>query len=331
MGGIILRAHARLPVIHAIAYRYRRKMPFQRHPSFIPASAPDFPLWRYMSLPKYLSLLQKNALFFSNLEHMAGTDPFEGTLPRQRFQHREWTSVADVPAELRESLPGFLRPGEEGVETALEHYKKHRERRIRQAYAYRRSCFVNCWHLSAHESSAMWDVYSRRDEGIAVVSSEERIANALSGCELEVFGGKIVYGDYTDEQFVIDDSNAFNPMLHKRQSYSYEAEYRLVYKDPNVTHKKIYAENGVFRWGEIAILDDTNVGTTIVPRTEEEIEEFIPPPGMELPCDVQALIEKVYVSPLAPAWFHDAIKNASSTYGLCVPIIKSDLLAEPLR
>jgi hypothetical protein len=65
-------------------------MTFKRHPTFTPTPNEDSKLWRYMNLPKFLSLLQTKSLFLCNLELMARSDLFEGTLPSSRFKHRKW-------------------------------------------------------------------------------------------------------------------------------------------------------------------------------------------------------------------------------------------------
>lgn len=155
-------------------------MPIKQHPEFNAPESPDTPIWRYLSLPKFLALLQSRSLYFSSLELLARDDPFEGTLPPSRFVHRTWEHPNDVPDDIRSRLDGFLHPEERGEVTALRRLKELQELRIRQAYAYRRSYFVNCWHLNNHESAAMWSLYSRTNEGIALVSSPARIEAALA-------------------------------------------------------------------------------------------------------------------------------------------------------
>jgi hypothetical protein len=306
-------------------------MAFERHPAYSPAPTAESRLWRYMSLPKYLSLLQRNELFFSGLELMARTDPFEGSLAPSRFIHRQWSSLDDVPEEILQKLPGYLRAGESGLETALQRYIGAAEHRIRQTYAYRRSYFVNCWHLSEHESSAMWDIYSRRNEGIAVVSCESRIEAALSGYAESIYGGRVTYGDYSAEKFVIDEGNAFTPILHKRLSFAYEAEYRLVYWDTSVTHKQIRSHDGVFNWNGKLFPDTDGSRVTTVPREVEEIERLEPCLGHYVACDLNELVGAVYISPLAENWFLDVVQRASELSGLQAQIVRSSLLAEPLR
>lgn len=290
-------------------------MPFKRHPTFQPAPSEESKLWRYMGLPKYLSILQDRSLFFCSLEMMARTDPFEGTLPASRFVHRKWASIDDVPEHIRDK---FLRPD-------------IAELRIRQAYASRKSYFINCWHLSEFESAAMWDIYSRKNEAIAIKSSESRFQAAFANAHHDIMGGKIVYGDYFDEDFEMDDSNAFTPVLHKRNSFFYEQEYRLVYWDTSIISKQIRSQNGFFRWNGHVVPDITGSGITNVPRSEEEIENLPVKPGHSINCDINALVEAIYISPSAKDWFLNVVKDVSLKYGLEAPVDRSPLMSKPLR
>ncbi len=301
-------------------------MPLEKHSVFVPAPTRSSPLWRYMNLPKFLSMLQKKVLYFYNLELMARKDPFEGTLPSSRFQHRQWRTVDDMPADARGRLHGVT-----DLSRGFDNFKNLAEQSIRQAYAYRRSFFINCWHLSEFESSAMWNIYSRRDEGIAIVSSEERLDAALAWSPYNVFGGRVQYEDYSRDDFVMDEGNVFTPVLYKRLSFSYENEYRLVYWDTSVTHKLIEAQGGFYNLKGQLIPNFSSSGKTVVGRELGEIEKMEPRPGHKLYCDINKLIEKICISPLAESWFVDVVIAACKTYGLQTPISRSELLASPLR
>lgn len=307
-------------------------MAFKDHPFFKPAPSRDSKLWRYMGLPKFLSLLQQKALFFCNLELMARDDSFEGTLPASRFIHRNWNSVGDIPEQIRDKLKGFMKPEECDLEIGLERLKDLAELRIRQAYAHRRSYFINCWHLSEYESSAMWDIYSKRNEGIAILSSEAHFEKAFSSEQQDIMGGEIAYGDYHDEDFKIDETNGFTPVLHKRNSFSYENEYRLVNWDTSVTHKKVKAVNGFIEYDGKRVFSDFPDGALVsVGRPEAEIEKLEIKHGLHVKCEIDQLIDAVYISPLAEDWFFEVVKDISAKYDLNVPIIKSELISEPLK
>ncbi|MDQ1391242.1 MAG: hypothetical protein QOF30_219, partial [Acidimicrobiaceae bacterium] len=52
-------------------------MTYAKHPVFVTPSD-ETTLWRYMDLPKFVSLLEKGALFFSRADKLG--DPYEGSL-----------------------------------------------------------------------------------------------------------------------------------------------------------------------------------------------------------------------------------------------------------
>ena len=171
----------------------------------------------------------------------------------------------------------------------------------------------------------------KKNEGIAIVSSEVHFEKAFSNTEKDVMGGQIVYGDYIDESFEIDENNAFTPILHKRNSFSYENEYRLAYWDTSVICKKVKAKNGFFTWDGKKLPDVTGIGVSTFSRSENEIEKLEVKPGFNIKCDINELIERIYVSPLAEDWFLEVVKDVSNKYGLQAPITKSELMSEPLK
>ena len=51
--------------------------------------------------------------------------------------------------------------------------------------------------------------------------------------------------------------------------------------------------------------------------------------GKTLACDLNALIDKVIISPFAPAWFGEVVSDAISKFGFAFEVQKSELLDEP--
>lgn len=304
-------------------------MTFKTHPVFTPAPTKESKLWRYMSLPKFISLIQQSYLFMYNLELMAKDDIFEGILPYGNFMHREWNSINDVPTSVLDKLKMNVIYHETGdLQTCFEHHKEDQDLRIRQAYAHRRSYFINCWHLNEYESLAMWDMYSRKDEGIAIVSSESNFIDAFSGVHNDIYGGVVEYADYDCPSFIIDVNNGFNSILHKRASYDYEREYRLVFWDTEVTHKYIPTQTVEFGSNGEGSL---SFGRMSMGRSEEEIENIEPKVSFNAKCDLNKLINEIYVSPSAPSWFFDIVNNIVKTYEVNVPVRQSILSKDPLR
>jgi hypothetical protein len=302
-------------------------MAIEKHPVFKDTPSLNSKLWRFMSLAKYISLLQNKSLFLCNLEYMAKLDPFEGTYPPSKFQHRDWKTIDDVPVAKLKEVERYQPTGALEKNIGFLRYKEHVELRIRQSYANRKSYFVNCWHANEHESSAMWDIYSSKEEGLAIVTSPKSIHEALNGCSEGIFCGLVSYGDYNDKNFEISEENAFNLIMKKRESFSHEKEFRIVYWDTSVTHKKkkkIFASYGP---------EGRRSGTTEVTlgREIEEIEKIEPRPGHLLKCDLSKLIQTIYVSPLAEEWMFKLIKDVTKQYSVDAPVIQSDLMTAPLR
>lgn len=304
-------------------------MAFKRHPAFTPAPNEKSKLWRYMSLPKFLSLIQQNYLFMYNLELMARDDTFEGLLPSANFMHRKWNSVNDLPLSVLSKLKMNTIYHETGnLQACLENHKEVQELRIKQAFAHRRSYFINCWHLNEVESLAMWDMYSRKDEGIAIVSSESNFIDAFSDLNNDIFGGVVKYANYDSHDFTIDIDNGFNSILYKRVSYDYEREYRLVFWDTDVTHKYMPMQTVEFdsNRNENAFHGRVSMG-----RSEEDIEKVEPKLSFNAKCDLDKLINEIYVSPSAPSWFFNIVKEIVEKYEINVPVKQSKLSQNPLR
>ena len=113
---------------------------------------PDTILWRYISLAKFLDMLDRRALWFTQLDSLP--DPFEG-----------------VPAEIilegnratREKLRTMMIEGGMDADTA-------RKWNLPPSYTTTRQItYVNSWHMNDFESMAMWATYSK--EGLAIRST----------------------------------------------------------------------------------------------------------------------------------------------------------------
>jgi hypothetical protein len=166
------------------------------HPDFAPLND-DLILWRYMDVPKFLSLIEDNGLFFARADLM--TDPWEGsTGPRN--------------AAIRPELYG-------------EHYAAMGPRMQHARKQMRTQVYLNCWHASSHESAAMWGLYQSSGQGVAVRTKWKALKECLQG-EYPIRGGAVRYVDYTSAP--ISEGSVFGPFMHKRNSFAHENEVRLV-------------------------------------------------------------------------------------------------------
>ena len=128
---------------------------YKDHPSFEPPSY-DAVLWRYMDFTKFVSLLDRQALFFARGDML--DDPFEGTFPKANAAVRAQIIGENIPEELREEA------------------KQARSRVFRES---RPSILVNSWHENDYESAAMWKLYAKDNAGIALRTSFNDFKSSL--------------------------------------------------------------------------------------------------------------------------------------------------------
>ncbi len=52
-------------------------------------------------------------------------------------------------------------------------------------------------------------------------------------------------------------------------------------------------------------------------------------PGISVPVDINTLIDNIYVSPMAPQWFADVVKDVIQKYGINKTVQYSNLDEKP--
>lgn len=169
---------------------------------YLSVPPPEAPLWRYLSFTKFVSLLQKQALFFSSVARLG--DPFEGSYPRGNIARRSDFMLQKSPEERR------------SISKNVEAFTKEA----------RHTVVVNCWHRSSHESEAMWKLYSGEREGIAIKTDFTGLSRSFVGPK-EVFIGEVRYIDYEND-IIDEEENQFGLYLTKRKSFEHEAEVRAL-------------------------------------------------------------------------------------------------------
>ncbi|HFK1481124.1 TPA: DUF2971 domain-containing protein [Bacillus cereus] len=224
---------------------------FKQHPSFnTPSDVTK--IWRYMDFTKLVYLLDTQSLFFVRSDKF--DDPFEGLIPKANEQ---W----DLDNEYNQI--------------------------VKRSKTHRKFTAITCWHRNDYESAAMWDLYLKNGDGVAIQSTIMNFKNSLNKTDKEIYLGKVDYIDY-DKDLISNDIYA--PYTHKRISFDHEKEVRAVYAVP-------YSDN------------------------IEPLFEF----GVPIECDVEILIEKIHISPTAPDWFEELVRSVCKKYGLDKKITKSKL------
>jgi len=240
---------------------------YKEHPVFEKPEDENAKIWRYMDFTKFISLLDKSALFFARADTL--NDPFEGSYSKANIQLRPEIYKNGIPPKALEDASKF--------------------------YKFNTKCTViNCWHLNEHESAAMWRLYLKSNEGIAIVSTFNRLKDCFKAGNHNIHIGKVKYIDY--EKDWLPEGNTFYPFVHKRKSFEHEQELRAVIQEHS------YKKSGGIDW-------------------------FKPPfdDGIYVQVDLNVLIDKIYLAPTSPQWLFKLVISVTRKYGLDQEVLQSSL------
>jgi len=231
-------------------------------------------IWRYMDFTKFVSLFEKSALFFTRADKLS--DPFEGSIAK--FYGKPWPEDYE---DYKERIPSHI-------------FKNISEYRI-----FLTKCtIINCWHLNEYESAAMWRLYLKSNEGIAIQSTFGRLKNCFVDGEYEILIGKVEYIDY-ERAWIPTDLDIY-PFVYKRRSFEHEKELRAIAqtfyhnKDGSINYKKSRFDDGAY-----------------------------------IKVNLNTLIDKIYIAPTSPKWIYKLIKSTVKKYGLDKQVLQSILEEMP--
>ena len=164
-------------------------------------------IWRYMDLPKFISLLTGMIWF-------ARADTFED----------KWEGFSrHIPA---------LRTDEGKIVKAFgDIIAKHQKWRT----GIRKAIYISCWSMAEAESVPMWKIYGSYDLGIAVQSTTTKFEQSVDLADFPFQAlGPVQYGDQLAPEFDYRKNANFSwPLactlhLRKRECFSFENEWRAV-------------------------------------------------------------------------------------------------------
>lgn len=169
-------------------------------------------LWRYYDLPKFVSLLEQQALYLARADTLG--DVFEGAYPIANASYRD--------PDVRKAA----------------YLLAHRQRAPKEH-------FVSCWYENELESVAMWELYASRAAGIAIRTTYGRLydatdENALTDYE-SLFFTRVRYLDYDRESFEGHRAqyDVLTAFFHKFRSFEHEREVRVVLPGPLLSDTKL--------------------------------------------------------------------------------------------
>lgn len=272
---------------------------YQPHGSLKCEISDSVQIWRYMDFTKFIDLLTWHSLWFARLDTLG--DPFEGTYPAENHaRFAEMAADADIDAQ---SAMGRNEMSEDDRD--LQH-SVISGTALWTTKANRRRTYVSCWHNNDNESAAMWRLYLKSDEGIAIRSTTRRLVESLAKCPERIFVSRVKYIDYKSDAIENDREvwNTLDGIIHKRVNFAHEEEIRAIIYKPELLR---------------AIEGETMASV-----------DRITPVGYTIGLDLATLIKSVYVSPMATDWFYNLVKTVSMRFGISAGINRSALGESPI-
>lgn len=228
-------------------------------------------LWRYIDFTKFVSMLNSSCLFLSRADLLG--DPFEGSYSKANLKFRP-TIYKGFP---HDKLDIILKKKAIASKSLI------------------KWSYINCWHKNDAESAAMWKLYTKSNDAVAIQTIYSKLVNVLPK---EVYIGLVNYIDY--EKDWLPEGNAFYPFMHKRKSFSHENEVRIIQIDFPTENDKLSAERGN------------------------------PSLGKNIKVNLTELIEKIYVAPTAPEWYYKLVYEICKRFNINVDIQYSKLDEKPI-
>ncbi len=210
-----------------------------------PLPASHESIWRYMDFRQFISLIQREELWFARLDQFF--DSYEGVPPnkmRASIRDRLENSPINIPVD-------------KATMGVMNMFK-----------AAQLSTFVNCWHHSNNESAAMWGIYDNRGKEIAIKTNVLNLMDSIQGNYDDLKYGKVTYSDTEEiENFPIQ---ATAPVFFKRPSFSHEQEFRIVLRDENLVEGYQSPKEHVS-----SLMEEAEPGRGLKVDVESLIEEIV--------------------------------------------------------
>lgn len=162
--------------------------------------------------------------------------------------------------------------------------------------------YVSCWHINDVESNAMWNVYGRNGDAIAIQTDFKTLKECLSEMyDDEIELSKVKYIDYNsskmlDEIFQQGYMRVHDVIDYKHVSYEYERELRAKVWQGYMNKKEHY----------FAVRQDYDK-------------------GFYIKIDVRKLIKRVYISPTSSTMLASCVVKLMNQFKIEAEIHISDL------
>lgn len=211
-------------------------------------------LWRYMDLARLVSLLETKAIWLARADTFR--DKHEGRFPDE---------MRTLAEKAYESFPPDDPSPVKNVEDFQDYLLKN--------------TFISCWHKNIDENMAMWEIYGRDTNAVAVQTTVGRIRDGTDSSDLNghsLLLQPVVYQRAEDVLGVLLYEDCF---FRKRPHFAFEQEVRIsldTYSRVNPTKNTPY--------------------------------------GHRLRCSINTFIESIYIHPDSATWLLDVVNSITTRY-----------------
>jgi len=245
----------------------------------------DEVIWRYMDFPKFFSLIETKALFFSPAYRLKEEEPLEFEVPALNAQ------------TMRETISERLfKSGKDSKDI-----KEYIDRTLSSDDIFHWG--VSCWSSNAIESYALWRTFVTAAEGVAIKSCPARLQRAVKSSDREFIKiGKVEYLNHEKDELKKPLFTDEDRLFHKAEFYRDESEFRII----------TYLDIRNFEF-------DPATGLPLAKSLENP--KYIQ--SQTIPVSLEELVEEVRVSPYAPPWFKPLVAAYVERAGLSARVLQS--------
>jgi hypothetical protein len=247
----------------------------------------DSAVWRYLTFPKYISMLSYGAIWFSKLNILI--DEYEGHMP------------TTVDAEMRASMQinKKLFPPE------IHHQFDDMNRR--NVEDGKELTVASCWFLGENDSEKMWAEYAGSPEAVAIKSTIRLLSQNIHFQHERSLIGKVKYVDLeTHSMSPYEANQAQERAFLKRKMFGHENEVRITTINLRGPHC-VGMDGEAFKLGEVDGAGMNNTGNA----------------GLYIRSNLQRLITSTVLAPHAETWFELLMKKLVRDSKVGAPVERS--------
>jgi len=182
--------------------------------------SPNDLIWKYMSIKNFVKMIQKESLWFYNMQNMANEyDYYEGHAPMKWVNDFDEYKKGEIDEYNEAIQPIFKKSG-----VIINGNKNLTLKDIFDIL--RPNAFILCMCISDYELYHMWENYAK--QGIAVNFRYNKLQSQfLNQLEYDPYIGKVKYVDY-NKPLVVKMDTIWNLFFIKRNNFESDNEFRAI-------------------------------------------------------------------------------------------------------